>query len=188
PKRPTIRAVVIKKDQLITGGEKVNIDPKAKNIEGRDIGIPKALVIERHRGTGNMGIGFVKGLGIKRGALATTIAHDSHNLIALGMTDDEILLAIETLRRSRGGMAVIRGREILAHLPLPVGGLISSLSLEEVARRSRELEEAVKSLGVTLPHPFMYMSFLALPVIPELRITDRGLFDVTKRKFISLFD
>ncbi len=188
PKGSTIRAIVVKRDQLVTEGERVSIDLRTKSLEGKDIGIPKVVVIERHRGTGNMGIGFVKGLGIQRGALATSIAHDSHNLIALGMTDDEILLAIETLRKSKGGMAVVRGREILAHLPLPVGGLMSSLSLDETARKSRELEEAVKSLGDVLPHPFMYVSFLALPVIPELRITDKGLFDVAQRNFISLFD
>lgn len=134
-----------------------------------------------------MGIGFIRGFGLREGALASTVAHDSHNLLALGVDDADVLAAARRVEAMGGGQAVVRSGEVLAELPLDVAGLMSTLPLEEVAGRVRRLQEAARELGCRLRDPFMTLSFMALPVIPQLKITDRGLFDVASFRHVSLF-
>ena len=143
---------------------------------GRDIA--KIAVIERHRGTGRVGLGFVKGLGLKSGALATSVAHDAHNIVVAGTNDDDMLRAVAEILEMNGGEAVVKDGKVLAKMRLEVAGLMTDRPLEEVAEEEKELIEAARSLGSKLANPFMQLSFLALPVIPEVKLTDRGLFNV----------
>jgi len=149
--------------------------------------IAKISVSERHLATGNTGLGLVKGLGLKRGAIASTIAHDSHNLIAVGMDDESMMTAIQSVVAMRGGMAAAEKAEVLARMPLPVAGLMSDQPIEVVRDEMEELVKASHFLGSDLHDPFMAMSFLALPVIPKLKITDKGLVDVTRFQIVPLF-
>ena len=143
---------------------------------GRDI--LKLAVVERHRATGNIGLGLVTGFGLKRGALASSIAHDSHNIVVVGTNDDDIFTAVKEIERLQGGLVVAAGGKVLASLALPVAGLLSDEPLETVVASLEKLEQVARDLGTTLPSPFATLSFLALPVIPELRLTDLGLVDV----------
>ncbi len=147
----------------------------------------KICVFERHRGTGNVGIGFIRGFGLREGAMASTVAHDSHNLVVVGVEDGEIMAAARAVEAMGGGQAVVSGGEVTASLPLDVGGLMSTLPLCEVRDRVRDMQEAAGRLGCPLADPFMALSFMALPVIPELKITDRGLFDVGSFSHVPLF-
>jgi adenine deaminase len=149
--------------------------------------ILKIIVVERHRATGNIGMGFVQGFGLKRGAIGSTVAHDSHNLVIVGTSDPDILKTIEVIRRMGGGLAVISDRKVLASLSLPIAGLMAEVSIREVRDRLKALLIAAKDLGCKLPDPFMTLSFLSLPVIPELKLTDKGLVDVNQFKLVPLF-
>lgn len=156
-------------------------------VASPDRNIAKIAVIERHLATGNVGIGFVKGIGLKRGAIVSTIAHDSHNIIVIGMDDQSMITAVRAVAEMKGGMAAVDGDEVLARLPLPIAGLMSDQPIEKVRDMMEELLRAVHQLGSTLHDPFMAMSFLALPVIPALKITDKGLVDVAKFQVVPLF-
>jgi len=145
-------------------------------------GILKLVVVERHRASGNVGVGLVKGFGLKKGALASSVAHDSHNIIAVGTNDFDILKAIEEINRLQGGLVVCADLEILASLPLPIAGLLSPEPLEVVVSQHEIVEKTAANLGNLPPAPFALLSFLALPVIPELRLTDLGLVDVVEFK------
>jgi adenine deaminase len=147
--------------------------------------ILKLVVVERHKASGNIGVGLVKGFGLKKGALASSVAHDSHNIIAVGANDLDILKAIEEINRLQGGLVVCADLEILASLSLPIAGLLSPEPLEVVVSQHEEVERAAASLGNLPPSPFALLSFLALPVIPELRLTDLGLVDVLKFKLLK---
>jgi adenine deaminase len=149
--------------------------------------ILKIAVVERHHATGNIGIGFVQGFGLKKGAMGSTVAHDSHNLILVGTNDQDMLKAVETIQEMGGGLAVVLDGKVLAFLPLPIAGLMSEASVPTVNRQLKALSHAVKTLGCKIPDPFMTLSFLSLPVIPELKITDKGLIDVTQFKCVPLF-
>ncbi len=140
--------------------------------------ILKLAVVERHRATGNIGLGLVKGFGLKRGAIASSIAHDSHNIVVVGTGDEDIFTAVKEIERLQGGLVVVAGGKVLSSLALPVAGLLSDEPLEVVVVQLEKLEQLAKDLGTTLPSPFATLSFLALPVIPELRLTDLGLVDV----------
>ena len=144
----------------------------------------KLVVVERHRATGNIGLGLVKGFGLRRGALASSIAHDSHNIIAVGTNDEDIFTAIKEVERLSGGLVVAAG-EVLANLPLPIAGLLSEEPLEVVVERLEKLERLAKDLGAALPSPFATLSFLARSVIPELRLTDLGMVDVNAFKVVK---
>ena len=152
---------------------------------GRDL--LKLAVVERHRGSGQVGLGLVQGFGLKRGALAATVAHDSHNLVLLGADENDMLAAARHLVELGGGLAVVSDGRVLADLPLPVAGLLSLAPLEEVAKAHRRLREAYQSLGGILADPFMTLSFLSLEVIPALKVTDLGLVDVNRFQVVSLF-
>lgn len=143
-----------------------------------DRDILKIAVIERHRGTGNIGVGFVKGFGLKSGAIASTVAHDNHNIVVVGASDEDMVAAARAVAETGGGQAVVAHGRVLASVPLPIAGLMSDLPLEAVRDRVEAMTRAARELGGTLPDPLMTMSFLALAVIPELKITDLGLVDV----------
>ena len=143
-------------------------------------------VIERHRGTGRIGLGFVRGFGMARGALASTHAHDAHNVVVVGVDDADMAVAANRLRTIGGGQVAVSGGRVLGEIACPIGGLLSDRPVEEVAAAFRRLEEAAEELGVTLPSPFMAMSFLALSVVPELKLTDRGLVDVDRSRLVPL--
>ncbi len=147
----------------------------------------KMVVIERHRKTGSIGRGIVKGFGLKSGALATTVAHDSHNVVAVGTSDANLLYAIDCLNKQNGGLVVVDQGETLASLPLPISGLLSDQSAHVVNQGLKELKIALSKVGFTGPfNPFLSLSFLTLPVIPTLKLTDLGLFDVEQFKHISV--
>jgi adenine deaminase len=148
--------------------------------------ILKLAVVERHRATGNIGLGLVKGFGLKRGALASSVAHDSHNVIVVGTNDRDMYVAVREVERMHGGLTVVAEGQVLASLALPLAGLMSPQPLETVAAQLETVEEAAASLGASVPAPFAVLSFLALPVIPELKLTDKGLVDVEKASFVDL--
>jgi adenine deaminase len=182
------RVIGIIPDQILTKsrlGEPKGEDGRVGAVLDRDI--LKLAGIERHRGTGNVGLGLVSGFGMKSGAIATSVAHDSHNLAVVGTKSEEMLAAALEVRSMGGGLAVVRGGEVLARLPLPVAGLLSDRYMYEVADGIDEAAAAARGLGCILKDPFMTLSFLCLPVIPELKLTDLGLVDVGKFDLVSLF-
>jgi adenine deaminase len=146
-----------------------------------------AAVVERHKGSGNIGLGVIKGLGLKQGALASSVAHDSHNIVAVGASPESLYQAVQAVINMRGGLAVASDDNVIAQLPLPLAGLMSDRPVGEVASALTDLDAAASNLGCTLPQPFMALSFAALPVIPSLKLTDKGLVDVGKFDFIPLF-
>jgi len=150
-----------------------------------DRDILKLVVVERHRATGNIGVGLVTGFGLKKGALASSIAHDSHNIVAVGTSDEDIFTAVKEIERLQGGLAVAGDGKVLASLALPVAGLLSDEPLEAVVNKLERLEQLARDLGTRLASPFATLSFLALPVIPELRLTDLGLVDVNEFRLIK---
>jgi adenine deaminase len=160
--------------QIITR-KRIEIIRAVPDLE-RDI--LKLVVVERHRATGNIGVGLVRGFGLKRGALASSIAHDSHNIIAVGASDEDIFAAVKEIERLKGGLVAAAGGKVLASLALPVAGLLSEEPLEVVVSKLEKLEKTAAELGTKLPSPFATLSFLALPVIPEIRLTDRGVVEV----------
>lgn len=147
----------------------------------------KLLVIERHRATGNIGFGLVKGFGLKSGALASTVAHDSHNIIVVGTDDDDMFLAVSAIKKLQGGMVAVNRGKVIAALPLPVAGLISDRQAGVVAAQMKDVRCAARQMGAVIDEPFSALSFLALPVVPELKLTDKGLVDVKQFKFVDLF-
>jgi adenine deaminase len=151
-----------------------------------DRDLAKVAVIERHLGTGRVGLGFIHGLGLRRGAIASTVAHDAHNVVVAGVDDDDMVRAARRLGQIGGGMVAVHDRGIKAELALPVAGLMSDAPAAEVVAASRALGEAARALGCTLEAPFHSMGFLALSVIPELKITDHGLIDVERFSVVPL--
>ncbi|MGP3667532.1 MAG: adenine deaminase [Candidatus Bathyarchaeota archaeon] len=183
-----VNVIEVYPDQILT--RKLIFDGKIENGKvvsdvGRDI--LKVIVVERYKSSGNVGVGFVKGFGLKSGALGSSVAHDSHNIVAVGVDDEDLKVVVRELVKMGGGMVVVRSRTPLASLPLPIAGLMSDKPLETVKEKLDKLILASKNIGCTLPNPFMTLSFISLPVIPEIRLTDKGLVDVNKHKFISIF-
>ena len=167
--------------------KKVEERPKAEKgfvLPDTERDILKLVVVERHKATGNIGLGLVKGFGLKRGALASSIAHDSHNIIAVGTSDSDIYLAIAEVEKLQGGLVIAAEGKVQASLPLPIAGLLSQEPLEVVVNKFEKLQSIARDLGTRLGDPFATLSFLALPVIPELRLTDLGLVDVNAFKLI----
>jgi adenine deaminase len=147
--------------------------------------LAKAASIERHGGPGTIGLGFVQGLGLERGAVASTVAHDNHNLLVVGMNDADMLAAVERLRETRGGMVAVDDGEVIGEVRLEIAGLMSARSVDEMAGEVRSLDRAYKELGCPLEYPFMMVSFLSLGVIPALRVTNRGLVDGREFALVS---
>ena len=146
----------------------------------------KVCVLERHGRNGNVGRGFVKGFGFRRGALASSVGHDSHNICVVGANDDDMAVAVNRLRVLGGGFVAVQGGRVLAELALPFAGLMSLEPFETVRRDLYSLRSAVQSMGCTLSEPFLHLAFLPLPVIPHLKITDFGLVDVDRFELVSL--
>jgi adenine deaminase len=189
PRSPgRLRVIGVVPDQIVTRHELVEPtvrDGLAVADPGRDL--LKMAVIERHgRGSG-VGLGFVAGLGLKRGAIAGTVAHDHHNIVVIGADDSSMLTAARAVAEAGGGQAAAEGVELLALLPLPIAGLMSDLPIEDVRDRVAALLAAAGRLGSALHDPFMAMAFLALEVIPSLKLTDRGLVDVERFELVPLF-
>jgi len=183
-----LRVIDVVPDQVITNQSIVEAavsDNKVVSDITRNI--LKIAVIERHTGSGNIGKGFVRGFGLKKGALASSVAHDSHNIIVVGTNDEDMKAAVEALIKMGGGLAASCGSKISATLPLPVAGLMSQEPVYAVREKLDKLLEVAQDLGTTLKDPFMTLSFLALPVIPELKITDKGLVDVKQFCMVPLF-
>lgn len=147
----------------------------------------KLAVIERHHGLGTIGLGIVNGFGLRRGAVATTVAHDSHNVIVLGVSDEDMLIAAEELQRMQGGFVIVNEGKVLASLALPIAGLMTDRPAVETTANLHKLHNALHELHPDLDfHLFLTLSFLSLPVIPELKLTDTGLFDVNEFRHISI--
>lgn len=173
------QAVVAIPGQILTGYERV--EPKVEAgwaVADPQRDLLKLVCVERHRATGRVGVGYVRGFGLHRGALASTVAHDAHNIVAVGVDDTDILAAIATVAESQGGLAAVGHGRVLAHLPLPIAGLLSDRPAEEVAAAYEQLEGTARGLGSTLPSPFGLLAFMALSVIPQARVTDRGFLRV----------
>jgi adenine deaminase len=149
--------------------------------------ILKIAVVERHHASGNIGVGFVQGFGLKKGAIGSSVAHDSHNLVVVGTNDEDMWQAIRSLQTLRGGMVAVYGGKMISSVPLPIAGLLANASVQQVHKQMQALLASVKTLGCKLPDPFMILSFLSLPVIPELKLTDKGLVDVSQFKIVPLF-
>jgi len=183
-----IRVMDVVPDQIITGQrimEAMIYEDKAVADTARDI--LKIAVVERHTGSGNVGKGFVRGVGLKRGTIASSVAHDSHNIIVVGTNDDDMKAAIRAIVKMGGGLAAVYDKKVCADLALPIAGLMSLEPIQAVRDKIDRLIHAARELGTTLDDPFMTLSFLALPVIPELKITDKGLVDVARFRIVSLF-
>ncbi|MFO7594891.1 MAG: adenine deaminase [Desulfocurvibacter africanus] len=187
--RGRLRVIGVQPGQIVT--QHLLMEPRLEDGQAladpqRDLA--KLAVFERHRATGNVGLGFVTGLGLKRGAMACSVAHDSHNLIVAGASDADMLTAAREVQRMGGGLAVAFQGRILAKLALPVAGLMSDAPAAEVAAGEAEVNRALAELGMGLANPFAALSFLALPVIPTLKLTDKGLVDVARFEYSSLWE
>jgi len=183
----TARAIGLIEDQVVT--ESLEREPAVEGghaVASAERDLAKIAVVERHLATGRVGLGFVSGSGLQRGALASTVAHDAHNIVVVGMTDRDMAFAVERLVEMGGGIVAVDGLRVLAECPLPIAGLLADASLAEVVAWSRACNEAAHGLGWTGATPFLTLSFLGLSVIPHLKITDRGLVDVDRFEIVPL--
>ncbi|MBI3915249.1 MAG: adenine deaminase [Chloroflexi bacterium] len=183
----TARVIEIVPDQIVT---RQSVD-RIKVENGNAVADPsrdllKMAVIERHHGTGNVGIAFVRGFKLKKGAIGSSVAHDSHNIIVAGANDEDMLYAARSIAAMQGGFVAVADGQVLARVPLPIAGLMSDQPLERVREEMDSINNATRGLGCDLRTPFMALSFLALPVIPELKLSDKGLVDVNKFDFVEL--
>ncbi|MGE3797801.1 MAG: adenine deaminase [Thermomicrobiales bacterium] len=176
PPEAATRAVVVEDGQIVTGIER-RLEPKVSGgdaVADLDRDLLKLVCIERHHATGRVGAGYVKGFGLRGGAIASSIAHDAHNIVAVGVADTDILAAVEAIVAMQGGLVVVRDSQVVARLPLPVGGIMSDQPIREVSEGVHAVDEAARSLGSSLRSPFGVLAFVALSVIPHARITDKG--------------
>ncbi len=186
PSEGETRIIQIVKGELITNEIKAKLNFNSRNGISIENDILKLCVIERHKGTGHIGKGFINGIGLKHGAIASTVSHDSHNLIVIGTNDADMAFAANKLRECGGGSIYVKDSKIVECLPLPVAGLMSELSAEEAALQTEKLHEAVHKDGVSAEiEPFMNMAFVSLAVIPSLRMTTRGLVDVCAQTLLD---
>ena len=178
------RVIKVIPGQILT--EELIVESSSKQAEP-DKDIIKLAVIERHKGTGHTGVGFVSGYGLKKGAIASSVAHDSHNLIVAGCTDGDMALAANTVRENGGGLAVVCDGKVLSSLPLPIGGLMCEMNVNDVEDILRVMKEQARQLGVNEGiDPFMTLAFTALPVIPKLRLLTQGVVDVDKQSYVPV--
>jgi len=183
-----VRVIGVVPDQVVTE----HLVEPAEVVDGFAVAEPerdllKIAVVERHRGTGNVGLGFVRGLGLQRGALAGSVGHDAHNLTVAGCDDTSMMTAARAVGDLGGGLVVAAGDEVLASVPLPIAGLMSDQPMEAIRRQMDRLVAVAQDLGSSLHDPFMALSFLALEVIPAIKLTDQGLVDVEKFDFVPLW-
>jgi adenine deaminase len=186
PDRNQTPVIGVKPGLILTFRESAALAVSEKGtLPDLDADVLKVAVIERHGRNGNIGRGFVKGFGLKRGAIASSVGHDSHNITVIGATDEDMAAAVNRLIELSGGFVVAESGKVTAELALPIAGLMSPKSFEEVTHDLHALREAAYKLDCVLPEPFLQVAFLALPVIPHLKMTDRGLFDVDKFDFVD---
>ena len=181
------RAIGLIEDQVVT--ESLEREPAVEGghaVASAERDLAKIAVVERHLATGRVGLGFVSGSGLQRGALASTVAHDAHNIVVVGMTDRDMAFAVERLVAIGGGIVAVEGLRVLAECPLPIAGLLADAPLAQVVAWSRACNDAAHGLGWTGATPFLTLSFLGLSVIPHLKITDRGLVDVDRFEIVPL--
>ena len=181
------RVIGLVTDQVVT--ESLARVPALRDgmaVADPDRDLVKIAVVERHLATGRMGLGFVAGSGLRGGALASSVAHDAHNLVVVGVSDEDMAFAVQHLARIGGGVVAVEGGRVLAECPLPVAGLLSDAPLADVIAQSRACNEAAVSLGWSGATPFLTLSFFGLSVIPSLKITDRGLVDVDRFELVPL--
>jgi len=179
PQEQAHRAVGVIPGEIAT--RLVAVEPETRGglaIASPERDLLKLVCVERHRASGRVGVGYVQGFGLKRGAVASSIAHDAHNIVAVGADDDDLLLAISTVASLGGGLAAVANGQVLAEMALPVAGILSDRPLQDVASSYEKLETAARDLGSALPSPFGLLAFLALSVIPEARVTDHGFVQV----------
>lgn len=186
-KRGRARVIGVVADQLTTN----LLWEEAPLRDGQLVADPqrdilKIAVVERHHATGNVGVALIKGFGLKRGAFASSVGHDAHNITVVGANDADMLCAVNKIVDMQGGLAVCEGGQVREALPLAIAGLMAELPLAEVDRRLERLQRAIAQAGCTQPHPFMLLAFMPLSVIPSLKITDRGLVDVDKFEFVGV--
>lgn len=176
--------------EIVTSKKSIVMQPTATGTIESDVSrdILKIAVIERHRGKGSPAVGLIRGFGIERGAIGSSVGHDSHNLVAVGVTDTDLHAAFLHLKKMKGGFVVVDTGRVVAELPLPIAGLMSEAPFDTIADRLDQLREAARKLGGTLEEPFLQLSFVCLPVIPELKITDRGLVDVEQFAHVELLE
>jgi adenine deaminase len=182
------RVIGIIPEQIIT--KSLQLQPKVcdgKVQSCTESDILKMAVVERHQATGNVGLGLVQGFGLRCGAIATSVTHDSHNIAVVGADDRDMLAAVQAVIEMGGGLVAAVNGEVKARLPLPVAGLLSEMYMRDVAEGIDDCTDFAHDLGCKLEDPFMTLSFLSLPVIPELKLTDKGLVDVKAFQFVSLF-
>lgn len=183
-----IRVIGVKPGQVVT--EHLVLSPTIKDglvMADPQRNLAKIAVVDRNTSSGRVGLGFVSGMGLKRGAMASSVAHDAHNFEVLGMSDLDMSAALEKLREMGGGFAISLGGKVIANLSLPVGGLMSDQNPSTVLSQYKELERAARELGTDVDHPFMVMAFLSLSVIPSLKLTDQGYVDLNSGGALDLF-
>jgi adenine deaminase len=173
------QALVVYDGQIVTGAQ--NVTPVV--VEGAAVtdiesDILKVACIERYKATGRVGVGYVRGFGLQRGAIASSIAHDAHNIVVVGVSDEDMLAAAQRVIEMKGGLATAVEGKIVAELPLPIGGIISDQSLSAVSEQLEVVEQSANDLGCQLTSPYGLLAFLALSVIPKARVTDRGFITV----------
>jgi adenine deaminase len=180
------RVIGLIPDQIVTDDRRLEVNATDGLLQAdpeRDL--LKIAVVERY-GSGRVGVGLLHGLGLREGAMASSVAHDAHNIVVVGTTDDDMAIAVREIERLQGGLVISRSGAIIDRLPLPIAGLMSPLPAEEVARGLERLDHTVAGMGVKVDHPFGFLSFLALSVVPKLKITDLGVLDVDAWRIISI--
>ncbi len=186
PGRNEVPVIGVKPGLIITFRESASLSTGPNGLEpDLDKDVIKVAVVERHGINNNIGLSFVTGFGLKTGAIASSVGHDSHNITVIGASDSDMAVAVNRLIELKGGFVVVNNGEVRAELALPLAGLMSLEPFETVAHALEHLRDAAHDLGCTLPEPFLQVAFLALPVIPHLKMTDRGLFDVDKFDFVK---
>lgn len=184
-----VRAIEVIPNQLVTKSTLAKVNVVNGNAEANvEDDVLKIMVIERHKASGNIGKGFVKGFGLKSGAIASTVAHDSHNMIVIGTNDEDMYKAAVELVKSQGGKVIVNNGLVISKLALPIAGIISTETFESIIEKCKDLKASAKNIGCKLNDPFMTMAFLSLSVIPELKITDKGVVDVMKSSFVDIFE
>ena len=182
--------------QILPGGvvtakdiAEIELDANGEFVRNPEVDLVKVAVVERHQGTGNVACGFLKGYGIKEGAVALSVAHDSHNIIVVGVNDDEMEFAVNSLVEQEGGIVLVKEGKVIESMPMPIAGLMSDQNTEYVQHKLQQLNFWTAELGVPENvNAFNCLSFLALPVIPSLRLSDKGLVDVGKFAIVDLWE
>ena len=188
PKGNRCRVIKIIPGQLLTEEWITDIDFNKSNGIDASRDILKLAVVERHLNTGHIGLGFINGFGLQKGAIAPSVSHDSHNLVIIGTNEEDMAVAGNRIRELGGGCVAVADGAVMADVPLPVAGLMSELSAEEVAWQNALLRRVVYDMGADNSiEPFMSMAFMSLPVIPNLKMITKGLIDVNRQALVSLF-